>query len=71
MWLQNEDHLTYNSSTNADDTTPTPGRFKDNAEYNEVSPVVSAFALINHPNLSKPSNWESFEHDGGEYAFVA
>ena len=70
MWLQNEDHLTYQSNT-VISTENTPGRFKDNAEYQQVKPVVSAFALINHPNLSKPSNWESFDHDGGEYAFVA
>ena len=70
MWLQNEDHLTYKSKTEIS-TDNTPGRFKDNAENQQVKPVVSAFALINHPNLSKPSNWESFEHDGGEYAFVA
>ena len=70
MWLQNEDHLTYKSKTEIS-TDNTPGRFKDNAEYQQVKPVVSAFALINHPNLSRPSNWESFNNDGGEYAFVA
>ncbi len=70
MWLQNEDYLRWTSASEAT-STEVPGTFKDNNEGSKVQPVVSAFVLINHPNLSKPANWQSFDHDGGEYAFVA
>ncbi len=69
-WMQNEDSVKYTSSS-VISTTSTPGRFKENGENSKVTPVVSAFVLLNHPGFNRPSNWQSFDNDGGEYVFVA
>ncbi|MBR1878021.1 MAG: hypothetical protein IJ814_03330 [Paludibacteraceae bacterium] len=70
LWFQNEDRIQWTDGSSAIPDT-VPGTFKDNAEGSKMTNMISAVALLPHPEAGKPAAWQSFANDGGEYTFVA